>query len=278
MYTTLEHLEHHIKTQKSITKSKNLFRELKMIVIIFVISFVGMLLFTNAQLFFGAKSDSEVINRSTENIKTDNTISSIVQSNEEKMKKVDSIISQYENNFDMVEKTTSPSLEQDLKSNMKVYDFDFNLLPPMDRLIVSKINLDVPLIDSKYKNENDFTQWNFDEELENGVVKYPTTPQPGFEWNTLLFGHTSQEWREKNPYGTVFSRMAELDQWDEVKLIRKWKLYEYKIVEKIIVVPSNVDKQFQKYQSLWEDYVTLMGCYPLWRTDKRMMVTAKRIN
>jgi hypothetical protein len=158
MYTTLEHLEHHIKTQKSITKSKNLFRELKMIVIIFVISFVGMLLFTNAQLFFGAKSDSEVINRSTENIKTDNTISSIVQSNEEKMKKVDSIISQYENNFDMVEKTTSPSLEQDLKSNMKVYDFDFNLLPPMDRLIVSKINLDVPLIDSKYKNENDFTQ------------------------------------------------------------------------------------------------------------------------
>jgi len=147
------------------------------------------------------------------------------------MKKVDSIISQYENNFDMVEKTTSPSLEQDLKSNMKVYDFDFNLLPPMDRLIVSKINLDVPLIDSKYKNENDFTQWNFDEELENGVVKYPTTPQPGFEWNTLLFGHTSQEWREKNPYGTVFSRISELDQWDEIKLIRQWKLYEYKIVE-----------------------------------------------
>lgn len=277
MYTTLEHLEHHIKTQKSITKPKNLFRELKMIVIIFAISFVGMLLFTNAQLFFGAKNDTEIVNRSNENMRTDNTISPIIQSNEEKRKELDSIISQYENNFDIVEKTTAPSLEQDLKSNMKVYDFEFNLLPPMDRLIVSKINLDVPLVDSKYKDESDFTQWNFDKELENGVVKYPTTPQPWFEWNTLIFGHTSQEWRERNPYWTVFSRMAELNQWDEITLIRKWKLYEYKIVEKIVVVPSNVDKQFQKYQSLWEDYVTLMWCYPLGRTDKRMMITAKRV-
>ena len=277
MYTTLEHLEHHIKSQKSITKPKNLFKELKMIVIIFAISFVWMLLFTNAQLFFGAKNDAEIINRSSENIKTDNSISSIVQSNEEKMEEVDSIISQYEDSFDIVEKTTAPSLEQELKSTMKIYDFDFNLLPPTNRLTISKINLDVPLVDSKYKNENDFTQWNFDEELENGVVKYPTTPQPWFEWNTLFFGHTSQEWREKNPYWTVFSRIPELDQWDEIKIIRKWKLYEYKIVEKIIVVPSKVDTQFQKYQSLWEDYITLMGCYPLWRTDKRMMITAKRV-
>jgi LPXTG-site transpeptidase (sortase) family protein len=135
----------------------------------------------------------------------------------------------------------------------------------------------VPLVDSKYKNKTDFAQWDFNEELENGVVKYPTTPEPGFDGNTLLFWHTSQEWREHNPYGTVFSKIPELEQWDMIKLIRDGKLYEYKIVEKTIVTPKNVNKQYQTYQEKWDDYITIMWCYPLWRTDKRMMVTAKRV-
>jgi LPXTG-site transpeptidase (sortase) family protein len=62
-----------------------------------------------------------------------------------------------------------------------------------------------------------------------------------------------------------------------IKLIRDGKLYEYKIIEKVIVKPSLVNKQYQSYQDKGEDYITIMGCYPLGRTDKRMMVTAKRI-
>jgi len=277
MHTTLEHLEQHVQSQKSIIKPKNIIKEIKMIVIIFVVSFVWMLLFTNAQLFFGTRDDTEVINRNNENMQTDNSISSVIEDNEQKKQEVDSIIQKYDDNFDISQKTTSLSVEQDLRLNMKTYDFDFNLLPPTDRLIVSKINLDVPLVDSKYKNEVDFTQGNFNEELENWVVKYPTTPEPWFDGNTLFFGHTSQEWREKNLYWTVFSRIPELDQWDDVKIIRNGKLYEYKIVEKIVVNPSKVNSQYKKYQELWEDYITLMWCYPLWRTDKRMMITAKRM-
>jgi len=277
MYTTLEHLEQHIQSQKSIIKPKNIIKEIKMIVIIFVVSFVWMLLFTNAQLFFGTRDDTEVINRNNENMQTDNSISSVIEDNEQKKQEVDSIIQKYDDNFDISQKTTSLSVEQDLRLNMKTYDFDFNLLPPTDRLVVSKINLDVPLVDSKYKNEVDFTQGNFNEELENWVVKYPTTPEPWFDGNTLFFGHTSQEWREKNPYWTVFSRIPELEQWDEIKIIRNGKLYEYKVIEKTVVVPNKVNTQYKKYQELWEDYVTLMWCYPLWRTDKRMMITAKRM-
>ena len=284
MYTTLEYLEHHIKVQNSKKSPRNFFREIKLLVVIFVMSFVWMLLFTNAQLFFWIKDDAEVVDWNQKTITTDNSVSLMIEwekeakeSLEKKQKELDLLVSQYENNFNIIEKSPSLTTEQDLKQNMKSYDFDFNLLPPMDRLIVSKINLDVPLVDSKYKNEVDFTQWNFNEELENGVVKYPTTPQPWTEWNTLIFGHTSQEWRQKNPYWTVFSKLSNLDQWDIIQIIRWWNLYEYKIIEKIIVVPSKVDSQFQKYQWIWWDYVTLMGCYPLARTDKRMMITAKRV-
>jgi hypothetical protein len=58
--------------------------------------------------------------------------------------------------------------------------------------------------------------------LENWVVKYPTTPVPWKIWNTLIFWHTSQEWREKNPYWTVFSKIPNLDLWDEITVIRWW--------------------------------------------------------
>jgi LPXTG-site transpeptidase (sortase) family protein len=176
-----------------------------------------------------------------------------------------------------LEKSTVWSTEDLLKKNMLDYSFDFNVLPPTNRIVINKINLDVPLIDSKYKNEVDFTQWNFNEELENGVVKYPTTPTPGQAWNTLIFGHTSQERWQKNPYGTVFSKIPNLAEWDIIMVIWEWKLYEYKVVEKTIVTPSKVDEQYQKYQSWWKDYITLMWCYPLWRTDKRMMITAERV-
>ncbi len=243
-----------------------------------------MLLFTNAQLFFGDLfwwNDAKIVERNNHNIQTDNTISPTMQTDIQKrneaQQELNSIIQQYSQNSDIIEKTTALTTKQELRSKLKSYDFDFNVLPPTNRLIIPKINMDVSLIDSKYKNKTDFTQWNFDEELENGVVKYPTTPEPWFDGNTLLFGHTSQEWRQHNPYGTVFSHVPDLEQWDMMSVIRNWKLYEYKIIEKIVVRPSQVNKHYQSYQDKWEDYITIMWCYPLGRTDKRIMVTAERV-
>ena len=280
MHTTLDHLEKHIQNKRSLKHPKNLFKEAKMIFIIFVVTFVGMLLFTNAQLFFWSMvfwDRAEIEQRDQKSIQMDNTISPTLELDQQKQEEIEKLISKYSNDWDLVEKPTTLTTQQNLRSKLKSYDFDFNVLPPTDRLIIPKINLDVSLVDSKYKDRNDFTQWNFDEELENWVVKYPTTPEPWFEWNTLLFWHTSQEWRQHNPYGTVFSKIPELEKWDVIKVIRHWQLYEYKILEKKIVRPSQVNKQYQSYQDKWEDYITIMGCYPLGRTDKRMMITAKRV-
>jgi LPXTG-site transpeptidase (sortase) family protein len=207
-------------------------------------------------------------------VQTDNTISIQIDDSEKKKSELETILSKYDWN-DVVQKETTETIQNSLEAKMKDYSFDFNVVPPTNRLTIWKINLDVPIVDSKYKNESDFTQWNFDAELENWVVKYPTTPEPGKIWNTLIFWHTSQEWREKNPYWTVFSKIPNLDLWDEITVIRWWKLYKYKIIEKTIVAPKNVDAQYKKYQD-W-DFITLMWCYPIWRTDKRMMITAERI-
>jgi len=275
MNTTLWYLDAWIQKQKWPKKIKHFLGEVKILIIMFVVSFVWMLLFTNAELFFWWDNNAWAMDWKNDVAKEDWSVVVMVQDTWERLEEIENLISSYWENI--VEKTTSISTEQDLKNNLSEYNFDFNVLPPTNRIVIQKINLDVPLIDSKYKDEVDFTQWNFSEELENWVVKYPTTPQPWSEWNTLIFGHTSQERWQKNPYGTVFSKIPNLVEWDTITVIWWWKLYEYKVVEKTVVTPANVNKQYQKYQNQGKDYITLMWCYPLWRTDKRMMITAVRV-
>ena len=270
------YLDAWIEKQKWKKKVKSFLKEIKILIIMFVISFVWVLLFTNAELFFWWDNSNWAMNWKNSTSQEDWSIAMTVQDSAEKKAEIEKLITQYEQEA-LIEKSTAISTEQELKNNLSEYDFDFNVLPPTNRIVITKINLDVPLIDSKYKDEVDFTQWNFSEELENWVVKYPTTPLPWAEWNTLIFWHTSQEWWQKNPYGTVFSKIPNLVEWDMITIIWWWKLYEYKVIEKTIVTPSNVNKQYQKYQNQWKDYITLMWCYPLWRTDKRMMITAIRV-
>ena len=277
MYTTLEYLDKCIEKKRKKSLPRRFLKEIKTILIIFVITFVWMLLFTNAQVFFSFDRGVEKTNveRTEETVQTDNTISIQVDNSAKKKAELETILSQYDWN-EVIQKETAESIQNSLKTKMKDYSFDFNMVPPTNRLIIWKINLDVPIVDSQYKKESDFTQWNFDTELENWVVKYPTTPIPWKMWNTLIFGHTSQEWWQKNPYWTVFSKIPNLDLWDEITVIRWWKLYKYRIIEKTIVAPKNIDVQYKKYQN-W-DFITLMWCYPIWRTDKRMMITAERVN
>lgn len=275
MYTTLDYLDKCIKQKKKKSLPRHLFNEIKTILIIFVITFVWMLLFTNAEVFFSFdKETTNSVERSQDNIQVDNTISKQVDSTAEKKLELENLLSQYDSS-DALIKQTADTLQESLEEKMKTYSFDFNTVPPTNRLIISKIDLDVPIVNSKYKKQSDFTQWNFDEELENWVVKYPTTPEPGKLWNTLIFGHTSQEWRKKNPYWTVFSKIPNIEIWDEITVIRWWNLYKYRVIEKTVVSPKNVDSQYKKYQN-W-DFITLMWCYPIWRTDKRMMITAEKI-
>jgi hypothetical protein len=65
-----------------------------------------------------------------------------------------------------------------LQQNLDSYDFSFNLLPPTNRLIIPAINLDVPLVETTLTNFSKVNETSFDTDLENGVVKYPTTPNP----------------------------------------------------------------------------------------------------
>jgi LPXTG-site transpeptidase (sortase) family protein len=247
-------------------------QEIKLLIAIFMILFLWSIVFTNANLFMHALwlSQSNYNEQSLAIAKQSyiQVTNPIIQDRWTKESYI------WDNKW---QSSIALDVETILENRLIYYGFDFNVLPPVDRLVIDSIALDVPLVSITTKSVWDFVNGDFDTELRDWVVKYPTTPMPWEWWNTLIFGHTSQEWREKNPYGTVFSNLPKLQNDDYIQLVWKWELYTYRVVETVIRRPKDVDTEFQKRQEKDKEYITLMWCYPLGTTKQRMMVMAERV-
>ena len=277
MYQTLEDLEVILThPKKRFTKFSKLFGELKILWLIFTVLFLGSYLVTNAQLVIDNVSDVFSSN-TTHGIADENSLYTADQTlSQEKSDEIDALIEMYGDNVSLQQEVAT-SMDHFLQQNLDSYEFSFNLLPPTNRIVIPSINLDVPLVESRIQNSKDFSETAFDADLENGVVKYPTTPNP-WEWgNSFFFGHTSQEYWKKNPYGTVFRNIPQLKPWETIQIVRDGVLYEYKVVDTVIVKPKDVSDSYMNFWSADKEYITLMWCYPIWRADKRMMVFAERI-
>ena len=275
MYQTLEDLEYVLSQPKSkFYKFSKVFKELKVLWLIFTVLFLWTYLITNAQLVIDNINDhlspNEVFGIS------EDIMNSSFNGQHWTSQEVENLVKEYEWVVSMQQEVAT-DMDHYLQQNLDNYDFSFNLLPPTNRLIIPAINLDVPLVESSVTTYKDFTETSFDSDLENWVVKYPTTPEPGEWWNAFFFGHTSQEYWKKNPYGTVFRRIPQLKENDKIQVVREWVLYEYKVLKTVVVRPKDVNDTYVNFWEEWKEYITLMWCYPIGRTDKRMMIFAEKI-
>ena len=275
MYQTLDDLEYILSQPKGkLYRISKIFKELKVLMLIFVILFSWTYLITNAQLLIDNFNDRFSPNEV--NWISEDTISSYFIWQQWSAQQVEDLIEQYEGVVS-IQQEVATDIDHYLQKNLDSYDFSFNLLPPTNRLIIPAINLDVPLVESSIVSPNDFTETSFNSDLENWVVKYPTTPNPWEWWNAFFFGHTSQEYWKKNPYWTVFRNIPQLKQNDKIQVVRDWVWYEYKVLETVVVRPKDVNDTYVNFWKTWKEYITLMGCYPIWRIDKRMMIFAEKI-
>lgn len=279
MYQTLDDLEYVLTQPKSkFYKFSKVFKELKVLGLIFTVLFLWTYLITNAQLVIDNFNDHFSSNE-VYWISDDSTTSSFDSSHlsaNDNATEVENLIWKYEW-IVSIQQEVATDMDHYLQQNLDSYEFSFNLLPPTNRLIIPAINLDVPLVETNISDFDNVTETTFDPDLENGVVKYPTTPAPWEWWNTFFFGHTSQEYWKNNPYWTVFRRIPQLKEGDKIQVIWDWVLYEYKVLDTVIVKPKNVNDTYMNFGEEWKEYITLMWCYPIWRTDKRMMVFAEKI-
>lgn len=150
---------------------------------------------------------------------------------------------------------------------------------PIDyRLIIPKTATNVPLIDMPTKYATDDLWGKFEKEvqaaLRNGVVHYPGTAYPGQVGNVFFTGHSSYYPWDKGQYKDVFANLNQLDVGDEYVVFYNQEKYIYKIAEKKEVRPSQVGVLEQAKD---KKLSTLMTCWPLGTTLKRLILVAEEV-
>lgn len=157
------------------------------------------------------------------------------------------------------------------KARRAEVDLWINITPYENRIIIPKIGKNIPMIDIKQKKVNGIDELNniFMDELENGVIRYPWSAKPWEEWNTFVFGHSSNfPWIEWD-YNDVFALLDQVVFDDEVIVYYEQKKYTYKIRKKEIIKPGNVGI-LKRDKGISE--LTLMTCWPIGTTLNRMIL------
>ena len=103
-------------------------------------------------------------------------------------------------------------------------------------VIIPKINVQIPVnYNETSTNENDI-----ENDLEDGVVHYPTTVLPGQAGNAAFFGHSSNNIFNPGKYKFAFVLLHTLVPGDTFYLTYNSKVYVYKVISRTIVDPSDV--------------------------------------
>jgi len=171
----------------------------------------------------------------------------------------------------------APTLDRYLQDRLALYKTPFSLLPPGKHLRIHRLWLEAPVIDVAYASATQMEQWAFHDQLVQWVVKYPFTAEPWNTWNTLVFWHSSVDFREtkSNPYGFIFSHLHELEIGDTIELVWNGQQHLYSVEETIIKKPTQINEVLTQFDH--DKFLTLMACYPRFSTAQRILVVAKAI-
>lgn len=103
-------------------------------------------------------------------------------------------------------------------------------------VIIPKINVEIPVDYSETSTDEN----TIENDLENGVVHYPTTVLPGQLGNAAFFGHSSNNIFNKGKYKFAFVLLHTLVPGDTFYLTYNSKVYVYKVISRTVVEPSDV--------------------------------------
>lgn len=109
--------------------------------------------------------------------------------------------------------------------------------------------------------------------LGNGVIQLNGTALPGEIGNIYITGHSSNFVWAKGSYNNVFALINQLVAGDRVFLKFNNKTFVYEVTDQKVVLADDISV----LQSSSESKLTLVTCWPVGTSLKRMVVTAKQI-
>lgn len=159
----------------------------------------------------------------------------------------------------------------------QIPDLNIEVTPIDARLIIPRINQNIPIVGVSSKNLID-RDWNalekdMQEALKEGVIHYPGTSFPGQHGNIVITGHSSYFPWDPGRFKDVFALLHQMKIGDKITIYYNQEKYIYEVTEKKIVLPKDVDvlKQTPK------DQLTLITCTPVGTNLKRLIVVAEPI-
>jgi sortase A len=142
---------------------------------------------------------------------------------------------------------------------------------PDPKIIIPKINLEVPVVFGM----DTIVEEEVQKALEDGVVHYATTPNPGETGNVAIVGHSSNNILNSGKYKFAFVLLKRLEN-DDVFFVHKDGIrYTYKVYKKEIVTPDNVSVLQPQEKP---NTVTLITCDPPGTSVNRLIIVAEQIS
>lgn len=142
---------------------------------------------------------------------------------------------------------------------------------PDPRLIIPKLNIDVPVAFGIPTNE-------VDSAMNRGVAQFSipgANALPGQIGNLVLSGHSAGDIYSSNPYKFIFSGLERLEEGDLIYINYESVRYTYQMTKSEVVEPDNVAALIYTTQ---KPILTLITCTPLGTSRYRLLITAEQIS
>jgi sortase A len=140
------------------------------------------------------------------------------------------------------------------------------------RLIIPKINVDVPVIYGVgYDHDSQMAA------MAKGVAHFAipgADSVPGQLGNVVLSGHSSNDLFDPGDYKFIFAQLDKLQPGDTIFVHYNSIRYTYTITKKQVVKPTNVQALLGMDT---KPYLTLITCTPLGTALNRLLVTAEQV-
>lgn len=134
-------------------------------------------------------------------------------------------------------------------------------------LAIPKVNVTAPII---FASSN--VEASIQKDLQSGVVHYAGTANPGENGNSVIFGHSSNDWWEPGNYKFVFVLLDKLVVGDTFTANYNGTQYVYQVTETKVVEPTDVSV----LGGSGVPEMTLITCTPPGTSWKRLVVRAKQ--
>jgi len=144
---------------------------------------------------------------------------------------------------------------------------------PEPRLIIPKINVDIPVI---YSNTTDDA--TVEAQLQNGVVHYPipgADAVPGQVGNGVILGHSTNSVFDTGAYKFAFLFLNRLTKGDTFYINYQGTRYTYVVTGTKVINPNQIGELIVTTE---KPQMTLVTCTPIGTSLQRLIVSAEQIS